>query len=119
MAKLCAQNESSALLPVNPDGTRSVDRSWDQNETWRQMEEVYKAGKVKAIGVANWSIPYMEELKKKWTVVPAVNQVELHPFLPQHALKNWCDKHSILLEAYSPLGSEGTCSLTRYELLMT
>ncbi|OQD61745.1 hypothetical protein PENPOL_c015G04929 [Penicillium polonicum] len=100
-------NESSALLPVNPDGTRSVDRSWDQSETWRQMEEVYKAGKVKAIGVANWSIPYLEELKKKWTVVPAVNQVELHPFLPQHALKDWCDKHGILLEAYSPLGSEG------------
>ncbi|CAI7606176.1 unnamed protein product [Penicillium viridicatum] len=100
-------NESSALLPVNPDGTRSVDRSWDQGETWRQMEEVYKAGKVRAIGVANWSIPYLEELKKKWTVVPAVNQVELHPFLPQHALKDWCDKHGILLEAYSPLGSEG------------
>ncbi|OQD90745.1 hypothetical protein PENANT_c001G10497 [Penicillium antarcticum] len=100
-------NESSALLPVNPDGIRSVDRSWDQSETWRRMEAVYKAGKVKAIGVANWSIPYLEELKKKWTVVPAVNQVELHPFLPQHALKEWCDNHGILLEAYSPLGSEG------------
>lgn len=97
---------------MNPDGTRSVDRSWDQSETWRQMEEVYKSGKVKAIGVANWSIPYLEELKKKWTVVPAVNQVELHPFLPQHALKEWCDKHGILLEAYSPLGSEGKCYLT-------
>ncbi|KAL4892555.1 NADP-dependent oxidoreductase domain-containing protein [Aspergillus ambiguus] len=100
-------NQTSALLPVNPDGTRSVDRSWDQSDTWRQMEQVYKAGKVKAIGVANWSVPYLEELKKKWTVVPAVNQVELHPFLPQHALKDWCDKHGILLEAYSPLGSEG------------
>ncbi|BCS24986.1 uncharacterized protein APUU_41430S [Aspergillus puulaauensis] len=105
-------NESSALLPVNPDGTRSVDRSWDQGETWRQMEEVYKAGKVKAIGVANWSIPYLEDLKRKWTVVPAVNQVELHPFLPQHALKEWCDKHGILLEAYSPLGSEGAPLMT-------
>ncbi|KAJ5690896.1 hypothetical protein N7462_005288 [Penicillium macrosclerotiorum] len=100
-------NETSALLPVNPDGTRSVDRSWDQSETWRQMEEIYKAGKVRAIGLANWSIPYLEELKRKWTVVPAVNQVESHPFLPQHALKDWCDRHGILLEAYSPLGSEG------------
>ncbi|KAL4886089.1 NADP-dependent oxidoreductase domain-containing protein [Aspergillus karnatakaensis] len=100
-------NESSPLLPVNPDGSRAVDRSWDQSETWRQMEEVYKSGKVRAIGVANWSIPYLEDLKKKWTVVPAVNQVELHPFLPQHALKEWCDKHGILLEAYSPLGSQG------------
>ncbi|WWC98840.1 hypothetical protein V866_005733 [Kwoniella sp. B9012] len=100
-------NESHELLPVNPDGTRSVDRSWDQSETWRQMEEVYKSGKVKAIGVANWSIPYLEELKKTWKVVPAVNQVELHPFLPQHELKRYCQDLGILLEAYSPLGSTG------------
>ncbi|KAL1866186.1 hypothetical protein Daus18300_006850 [Diaporthe australafricana] len=100
-------NESSELLPVNPDGTRSIDRSWDQSETWRQMEEVYKSGKVKAIGVANWSIPYLEELRKTWTVVPSVNQVELHPFLPQHQLREYCDKLGILLEAYSPLGSTG------------
>lgn len=71
------------------------------------MEEVYKSGKVKAIGVANWSIPYLEELRKKWTVVPAVNQVELHPFLPQHELREYCEKLGILLEAYSPLGSTG------------
>lgn len=101
------QNETSELLPVNPDGSRSVDRSWDQSETWRQMEQVFKSGKVKAIGVANWSIPYLEELRKKWTVVPAVNQVELHPFLPQHDLKRYCDNLGILLEAYSPLGSTG------------
>ncbi|KAB2109276.1 hypothetical protein AG0111_0g2478 [Alternaria gaisen] len=100
-------NESSELLPVNPDGTRSVDREWDQSETWRQMEEVYKSGKVKAIGVANWSIPYLEKLSKTWKVVPAVNQVELHPLLPQHKLREYCAKHDILLEAYSPLGSAG------------
>ncbi|KAL4749216.1 hypothetical protein BDW72DRAFT_214186 [Aspergillus terricola var. indicus] len=100
-------NETSELLPVNPDGTRSVDQSWDQGETWRQMEEVYKSGKARAIGVANWSIPYLEELRKKWTVVPAMNQVELHPFLPQHELRAYCDKLGILLEAYSPLGSTG------------
>ena len=75
------------------------------------MEEVYKSGKVKAIGVSNWSIPYLEELKKKWTVVPAVNQVELHPYNPQHALKEWCEKEGILLEAYCPLGSTGEWSV--------
>ncbi|OJJ59830.1 hypothetical protein ASPSYDRAFT_200755 [Aspergillus sydowii CBS 593.65] len=100
-------NATSDLLPTNPDGTRSVDRSWDQGETWRQMEEVYKSGKAKAIGVANWSIPYLEDLRKTWTVVPAVNQVELHPFLPQHELKKYCEDLGILLEAYSPLGSTG------------
>ncbi|KAK5094407.1 hypothetical protein LTR70_004157 [Exophiala xenobiotica] len=100
-------NETSELLPTNRDGSRSVDRSWDQSETWRQMEELCKEGKVKAIGVANWSIPYLEELRKTWTVVPAVNQVELHPFLPQHELRDYCRKYGILLEAYSPLGSTG------------
>ncbi|KAK9334636.1 hypothetical protein V1521DRAFT_442289 [Lipomyces starkeyi] len=67
------------------------------------MEEVCKSGKVKAIGVANWAIPYLEELRKKWTVVPAVNQVELHPFLNQHDLKStatssaFCSKRILLL----------------------
>lgn len=111
------QNETSELLPVNSDGTRSVDRSWDQNETWRQIEEVYKTGMVKAIGLANWSISYLEELRKTWTVVPAVNQVELHPFLPQHELREYCGKLGILLEAYSPLGSTGMYAFLKLLLL--
>ena len=102
------QNETSDLLPTNPDGTRSVDRSWDQSETWRQMEDLYKSGKVKAIGVANWSIDYLEKLRKTWKIVPAVNQVELHPYLPQHELVEYCKKLGILIEAYSPLGSTGS-----------
>lgn len=73
------------------------------------MEEVYKSGRVKAIGLANWSIPYLKQLEKSWNVVPAVNQVELHPFLPQHELSRYCKDRGILLEAYSPLGSTGRC----------
>ncbi|KAK9326878.1 hypothetical protein V1520DRAFT_94450 [Lipomyces starkeyi] len=75
------------------------------------MEEVCKSGKVKAIGVANWAIPYLEELRKKWTVVPAVNQVELHPFLNQHDLKStatssaFCSKRILLLAPPAPLMS--------------
>ncbi|KAI0886890.1 protein GCY [Annulohypoxylon maeteangense] len=105
-------NETGELFPLNPDGTRAVDRSWDQSETWRQMEEIYKSGKVKAIGVSNWSIPYLEELRKTWTIVPAVNQVELHPYLPQHELREYCEKLGILLQAYSPLGSTGAPIMT-------
>lgn len=74
------------------------------------MEDVYKSGKVRAIGLANWSIPYLKQLQKTWTVVPAVNQVELHPLLPQHELRKYCESHGILLEAYSPLGSTGECA---------
>jgi glycerol 2-dehydrogenase (NADP+) len=91
------------------------------------MEQVYRSGKVKAIGVSNFSIPYLENLEKTWEVVPVVNQVrssilpcskslfidfglqvELHPYCPQHALKEWCEKRDILLEAYCPLGSTST-----------
>ncbi|KAL1980913.1 hypothetical protein VTN96DRAFT_3333 [Rasamsonia emersonii] len=109
-------NETSALFPTNPDGTRAVDRSWNQQDTWRQMEELYRAGKVKAIGVSNFSIPYLEHLEKTWTVVPAVNQVELHPYCPQHKLKKWCEDKGILLEAYCPLGSTNSPLLSDPEI---
>lgn len=71
------------------------------------MEDLYKSGKVKAIGVANWSVPYLEKLSETWSIVPAVNQVELHPLLPQHKLRKYCADKGILLEAYSPFGSTG------------
>jgi glycerol 2-dehydrogenase (NADP+) len=76
-------------------------------KTWAQMEEILASGKVKAIGVCNWSIPYLESLKKTWRIKPMVNQVELHPYLPQHDLVQWCKKEGILIEAYSPLGGSG------------
>jgi glycerol 2-dehydrogenase (NADP+) len=71
------------------------------------MEDLHRSGRVKAIGVANWSVSFLEELRRTWKIVPAVNQVELHPYLPQHELKKYCEDLGILLEAYSPLGSTG------------
>ncbi|KAH8089810.1 putative glycerol dehydrogenase [Filobasidium floriforme] len=110
-------NETSNLLPTNPDGSRSVDREWNQQETWKQMEALHASGKVKAIGVSNWSIPYLEDLSKTWKVVPAINQVELHPYNPQHDLKKYCDDKGILLEAYCPLGSTGAPLLKDEQLI--
>lgn len=62
------------------------------------------AGKTKAIGVSNFSIKTLSVLLAHATVVPAVNQVELHPCLPQHALLAFCADRGILLTAYSPVG---------------
>lgn len=76
------------------------------------MEDILASGKVRAIGVCNWSIPYLEILKKTWRMKPMVNQVELHPYLPQHDLVAWCRKEGILMEAYSPLGGSGQSTLT-------
>ena len=71
------------------------------------MVAVYRVcnvGKVRAIGVSNFSIKNLEILLKEATVVPANNQVEINPCLPQFELQKYCEDHGILLTAYSPLG---------------
>jgi diketogulonate reductase-like aldo/keto reductase len=70
---------------------------------WMQMEKIYKSGKAKAIGVSNYTVKHLEELLQWAEVKPAVNQVELHVFLQQPALLEFCDRHGIVVEAYSPL----------------
>lgn len=67
------------------------------------MEEVYKSGKAKAIGVSNYTIKHLQQLLNECEVKPAVNQVELHVFLQQPELLEFCKKHDIVVEAYSPL----------------
>ena len=69
------------------------------------MEAVYKEGKAKAIGVSNFSVKTLDRLEKTWKVVPAVNQIEMHPFLPQSETKTWCEAKGIHLTAYSPIGA--------------
>ena len=76
-----------------------------RNESWRALEELYKQGKLKAIGVANFAISHLEELLDRFEMVPAVNQFELHPFLysERKDLIEFCRKNDIQVEAYSPL----------------
>ncbi|KAF5384528.1 hypothetical protein D9757_006468 [Collybiopsis confluens] len=73
-------------------------------ETWKDMEQLLQDGRVKSIGLSNFSIKNLEILLPHCTTFPVTNQVELHPFLPQHELKTYCDSKGILLTAYSPLG---------------
>jgi len=70
---------------------------------WRRMEEIYKSGRAKAIGVSNYTIAHLEELLAECIIPPAVNQVELHVFLQQPELVKFCQDHNIVVEAYSPL----------------
>jgi diketogulonate reductase-like aldo/keto reductase len=74
-------------------------------ETWRAMEELYQAGKIKAIGVSNFLPHHLEELAKTATVTPMVNQIFLAPGELQEDVVSYCQEHNILLEAYSPLGT--------------
>src|SRR6187402_3712042 len=74
--------------------------------TWRAVEKLYKAGKARSIGVSNWTVPGLEALLKYAEIKPAINQVEIHPFLPNNELITYCNSHNILPVAYSPLGSQ-------------
>lgn len=71
------------------------------------MERLLASGKVKAIGVSNYSKRYLEQLLAHASVVPAVNQIENHPALPQQEIVDLCRAHGIHVTAYSPLGSTG------------
>lgn len=67
-------NGTSPLFPTKPDGSRNIDWEWDQKDTWSQMEAMLAKGKVKAIGVSNFSEIMLEKLSKHWKTIPAVNQ---------------------------------------------
>ena len=72
-------------------------------ESWRALERVHAQGRVRAIGVSNFMVHHLEELLARATVVPAVNQIEVSPFLQQREVRDWCRAHGVVVEAYSPL----------------
>jgi len=74
-----------------------------RKKSWTALEEIQAAGKAKSIGVSNFTIKHLEEMKDYAKVMPAVNQVELHVFLQQPELLEYCRQHDITVEAYSPL----------------
>lgn len=80
-------------------------------ETWSALEELVRLDKVRSIGVSNFTISHLQELLKVAKIKPVVNQVELHPYLPQPALLKFCEEHGIKVVAYSPLGSGGHPSI--------
>lgn len=72
-------------------------------QTWLALEKLYEEGKVRAIGVSNFLTHHLEELRASSTITPMINQVEYHPWLTQPELHQYCRKHEIQLEAWSPL----------------
>lgn len=80
--------------------------------TWRAMEKLYEDGKARAIGVSNWTIEGTEQLLKFAKVAPHVNQIEIHPFLPNTELVKYCFSKNIMPQAYSPLGSQNQVPTT-------
>lgn len=72
-------------------------------DTWRELEKIYASGRAKAIGVSNFHEHHLQDIFASSELVPAVNQIELHPRLRQTSLDNFCQQHGIAVEAWSPL----------------
>lgn len=73
------------------------------SETWKAFEYLYKTGKVKAIGVCNFKIGHLEELKKTAEIMPMVNQIEIHPQSSKNDMLSYCKENNIQLVAWSPI----------------
>jgi 2,5-diketo-D-gluconate reductase A len=86
--------------------------------SWRAMEELYKEGRIRAIGVCNFSDVRLVDLAEFNEVVPAINQVEVHPFCQQNTLKKTMDEYKVQMEAWGPL-AEGQKNIFKNEVLST
>ncbi len=86
-------------------------------ETWRAFEEIYKSGRAKAIGVSNFTRTFLGRLLEGADVVPAVNQIELHPRFQQTETIEYCRSHGIAVESWSPLGGQKSNLLDNPDLI--
>mmetsp|Transcript_5290 Transcript_5290/g.14843 ORF Transcript_5290/g.14843 Transcript_5290/m.14843 type:complete len:427 (+) Transcript_5290:96-1376(+) len=88
----------------------SIDMQQLRTETWRAMEDAYLQGKVRAIGVCNFSLPQLEALVEQCRIQPMVCQVEYHPLCAQQQLPllQYCQEQGIIVQAYASLGGQDT-----------
>lgn len=89
------------------DGGKNIDPNVSVKETWKAMEQLVQKGLVREIGVSNFPVSLLHELLSEAKIKPAVNQVELHPYLQQSKLVRYCQSRGIGVQAYSPLGTPG------------
>jgi diketogulonate reductase-like aldo/keto reductase len=105
---IAAVSDENHQPKLGADGKYIIKKDLTENPepTWRAMEEIYASGKAKSIGVSNWRIQDFKKLDTFAKVKPAMNQIEIHPFLPNDEIVKYCQDNDILVAAYSPLGSQ-------------
>ena len=99
----------------------SYEKGWEKliQDTWRAMEELYKEGRIKAIGLSNFLPHHIEALMETATIKPMIDQLELHPGYMQTYAVDYCKAHDIIPQAWSPLGraevlkSELICNMAK------
>jgi diketogulonate reductase-like aldo/keto reductase len=79
--------------------------------TWRALEHLYIAGRVRAIGVCNHEIAHLERLLKSATITPMVNQIELHPWFTRDELVSYCWRNGMLVQSWAPLMRGGVTTI--------
>jgi diketogulonate reductase-like aldo/keto reductase len=111
---IAAEKDGQEKPKIGPDGKYVTLKDLTENPepTWQAMEKIYADKKARAIGVSNWTIEGLDKLIKHAKVAPHINQIEIHPFLPNEELVQYCFKHDILPQAYSPLGSQNQVPTT-------
>ncbi|XP_017781361.1 PREDICTED: 1,5-anhydro-D-fructose reductase isoform X1 [Nicrophorus vespilloides] len=95
------------VFPMGEDGKIMMDKSNDHVATWKVMEEQVDNGKAKAIGISNFNISQISRILNNSRIKPCNLQVELHAYMQQTELVDFCKKNDIVVTAYSPLGSPG------------
>ncbi|KAK9752681.1 Aldo/keto reductase family [Popillia japonica] len=101
-----AYKYSMEINPIDPDtGLVALDLKTDYLDTWRAMEGLVTKGLTKSIGVSNFNSKQLNRLVSNCNIIPAVNQIECHPYLTQEGLRKLCKSLGIAITAYSPLGS--------------
>ena len=105
---IAAARKSQATLGLGPIDLYLIhwpraDRPADRLASWKALETLRRDGVVRTIGVSNYSIRHLEELRTGSDVGPSVNQVEFHPFIYDPELLAYADRHRIVIESYSPL----------------
>ncbi len=93
------------LYLIHWPASYAFDDDWENTnrETWKAMIEIYKSGRVKAIGVSNFLTHHLKALME-FDIIPAVDQIEVNPGFLQKDTVDFCQEHGILVEAWSPLG---------------
>ncbi|KAI8624999.1 aldehyde reductase 1 [Xylariaceae sp. FL1651] len=98
-------SEPKDYFPINPETAAIHVINVPDVDTWKAMEALVKKGKVRSIGVSNFTRERIENLMKAAEIKPAVNQIEAHPYLQQPALLDWLKSQDIVVQAYSHTGN--------------
>ena len=95
------------LYLIHWPAAKGAEADWQRTnqETWRALETLYLDGLVRAIGVSNFKPHHLEPLMDAADILPMVDQIELHPGCNQEVTRDFCNRHDIVVEAWSPLGS--------------